>query len=765
MAKGGHGRILGAGGASMKTYCPTARRSVWTVRRAACWLGGASVISVVAGTCLAAAIPPSFAAPAEVILLEEPLTMPFRFPGVQETSEFGRTVWRDAALAAPGAGKDDPRPQAPIETERTEPSVRIENRWVRVRVLPRWGGVVQSAQAKPGEEDYFVHIRMFRREWPYWQQGVKLSFPFAEHGSILIDQPCAWRRGRTPTGGILASLWQENSRFNHRAPAHHYVETKRGTQKRLLPASHSSPDFMHSDLLVSQIVSVEPDHAAFSIAYRLVNPTAWRQGRRCWNTAFLPRAHTASGAIHWPAPLPSEPLNTEYILPSVHVSHHFAQHLRHTPACLVVDRLPPDDQTLFAWEAPYGFTGAWYPEPRINRLRLTEIAKAPGTKWWAHPFGPAGRTTHQGGVHYGLELWGGTDTIFEGIEHWLEPGEEYRFIHTFLLAKGIGKAEYADREVVFHLAGGDTPRLEVVTLRPRAALAVSFDGAACGAPVPCAPDRPAIVSLPGTNGRVRLVADGHVIFDRRLPLELKADETRYAAIKAAHEINAITCEMANAKKGYAQPDYRFALDPKKGHPDPSVARGRVLLRDGQVAAAQACLRAAMEQAPEDGEGWHLLGAALLEAGHRDEAVQAFEKALTARARYPAAGYLLAVAMLAEGGADPARATLARLVEARPRHVQARLLHTWLLCQKDPRVALREAERLEADDPADPRHVAVLEHARRAAGRSAEAAAAQSDLAALCEHPGAQLRLDEFLAATRGEYRPPLRRGYPEEKKP
>jgi len=358
---------------------------------------------------------------------------------------------------------------------------------------------------------------------------------------------------------------------------------------------------------------------------------------------------------------------------------------------------------------------------------------------------------------------GGTDTIFEGIEHWLDPGEEYSFTHTFLLVQGIGKADCADREVVLHLAGGDTPRLEVVTLRPCAALAVSFDGIACGTPVACAPDRPAIVPLPGTNGQVRLTADGRVIFDRRLPLELKADETRYPAIKAAHEVNALTCEMAGAKKGYPQPDYRYALDPKKGHPDPSVARGRVLLRDGQVVAAEACLRAALEKTPDDGEGRHLLGAALLESGKTDAAAAAFQEALTAKDAYPAAGYLLAVTMLAKGQTNAAQAALAKVVEARPAHVQARLLHTWLLCGKDPSAAVREAERIQAADPADPRGVAVLERAREAAGRPVEALAAQRDLAEPCANPGARLRLDEFLAATRGEYRAPLRRGYPKEK--
>jgi predicted Zn-dependent protease len=222
--------------------------------------------------------------------------------------------------------------------------------------------------------------------------------------------------------------------------------------------------------------------------------------------------------------------------------------------------------------------------------------------------------------------------------------------------------------------------------------------------------------------------------------------------------------MAGVKKAYAHPDYRFALDPKKGHPEPSVARGRVLLRDGQAAAAETCLRAALEKTPGDGEGWHLLGAALLESGKTD-AAPAFQQALTAKDGYPAAGYLLAVTMLAQGRTDAALAALARVIEARPSHVQARLLRTWLLCGKDPSAALREAERLEAGDPADPRSVAVLAEARRAAGQPAEAMALQKDLDVLCKHPGARLRLDEFLAATRGEYRAPLRRGYPEEKKP
>ena len=90
--------------------------------------------------------------------------------------------------------------------------------------------------------------------------------------------------------------------------------------------------------------------------------------------------------------------------------------------------------------------------------------------------------------------------------------------------------------------------------------------------------------------------------------------------------------------------------------------------------------------------------------------------------------------------------LAALVEAVPAHWEGKLLGAWL--QATPAAAAA----CEAEDPGDPRVLAVCAHATPAAAKDYTA---ELD-ALLKQEPGMQARLDQFLAATRGEYLPPAR---------
>ena len=667
---------------------------------------------------------------AGVRVVEEPLTLPLDdLPHkVDATAEE-----REAAAAG--------------KLTRAEHSVVLENEYVRVRILPRHGGVIESAQFKPTEEEFFTRERRFRYCWPYWESGVKLSFPYHEHAGIHIDQPASHRIYRHPDGTVTCAMWMEFSRWNEKAPAYHEKTDKRGRKRRYFtPAAHSGgPRLLYSTMLVSQLVSLKPGEAKFDITYRLVNPTPFRQGRKIWNDVFFPRMHTEKGVIHGKQyPFPGRQ-STEIVLPAAYVSDHGARKFRYWPGSETgIDRIASPHNSIFAWYAPFGFCGLWYPEVKVNRLRLTDTLNAPGTKLYfrgySDKFDPK---SPQSNIYNSMELWGGSCNLFEGTEEWIGPGEVYEFTHTFMLTDGIGKIDYADETVAVSVgAGGEDPAIEAVTMRPVLALSAMLDGRPLGDAVRCAPDRPARFRLPEgfDRGRLRLTADGAELVDHVFPLATDANTNLYPKVRAALD-GASSDEMHGNGTSY-----RGAL---KRYPAGSVQRGRLLLRDGRLEEATQCLQAAVTNTPGDGEGWHLLGAALLQADSAGDAEAAFREALATDVSYPTAHYYLAVIALRDRRYDVARDELGSLAVSVPSHWEGRLLQAWttgrLRTQRPEAVAL--AQRLVDEDPADPRALHVLLHCRRPA--AGEAAAMKQ----LLREPGAKRRMDEFLAATRGRYLP------------
>ena len=653
----------------------------------------------------------------------------------------------------------------PADRTRTEPSVELANEYLRVTVLPAHAGVIESAQFKPTGCEFFSREKRFRYLWPYWESGVKLSFPFHEHGGCLIDQPASYRIVRGEDGSATVAMWMEFSRWNYDADAVAWRRHKQTGEKRepcLLPPKDATPKNMYSNLLVSQHVTLKPAEATFSVTYRLVNPSPFRVGRKIWNDTFLPRIHTTTGEVHGVTPPPPGRQTTELVLPAVHVSNHGGRDFRvWDRAEMALDKSPKPWNTLFAWHVPYGFAGLWYPDVKVNRLRLTDPDVAPGTKIYFRGYNPKfDPNVPQANIYNSLELWGGTDNIFEGTENWIEPGQAWQFTHRFALICGIGKVDYADDGLAVSVAfGGEAPVVEVVTLRPVQALTAERDGKPLGKPQPCSPDKPARFALPrgADTARITLRAAGKVLLDRTFPLALKANTTRYDAIRASLDGRCENIEKANCGTGYGRALYRTAL---RKYPYGTVGRGRVLYRDGQLGAAVECLGQATQRDGDDGEGWHLLGAALLERGEASGAGQAFNKAVRAARPYAPARYFLAVLQLASGRADRAQKELVELVKARPDHWEARLLKAWVGAQADTgrQAALAEARTLAAEDPADPRASRVLVECLDKAGLDEQAAAEQKACRALLAEPGAQRRVEEFLAATRGRYLPTRRIG-------
>jgi len=618
-------------------------------------------------------------------------------------------------------------------------TVVLENEYLRVEVAPQIGGAVSRAVFRPTGDDLFFFEGKAKDWLPFWESGVKVSFPYREHGVGTI-QPASYRVVRRDDGSVTVAMWMEFSRFTQ--------------------WYHSGFYGRYSAMLLSQHVTLSPGEGSFEVTYRIVNPAPYRQGRQIWNDALFPRNHIETRIVQGDAEPPQLTL-TELVLPAAYVSNHNGRDFRRfdesqTPLA----GYPPPHISIFAWDIAYGFVGLWYPRVKVNRLRLFDPRISPGVKIFLRGegcFEPGSLSSH---TYNFTEIWGGFDNLFEAVENWIGPGQTYQFTHRFALIKGIGKVDYANPDAAVNVElGGDRPRVEVVTLHPVKKLTGTFDGKPLGRPAKCAPDRPARFPLPpgAAGGRLALTADGRLILDQEFPLNISDDTSGLQRIRDCLKRSARRYELSDCG---GEAWYRNAI---RRYPHGSVDRGRALYRDGRLDAAIKCLRTALEAHPHDGEGWHLLGAALLEKGTPDEANSAFNKAITVKKPYPPARYFLALAALARQDTPAASIMLDRLVKVDPRHWEARLLKTWIAAA-DPATrpqALADARALDNEDPADPRVQFVLGHCAAATGDKAAAACARAALARLVKEPGARARLEEFIAATHGEYKPPKRLQPPE----
>jgi len=608
---------------------------------------------------------------------------------------------------------------------RTFHTVTLFNRYLRLEIAPEAGGPVARAVYLPSRTDMFYLADSCNNGVVGWTSGAKISFPYKEHGIRLPDQPASWRVVRRPDGSATVAMWMEFSRFD--GPWNDKMFGRYG------------------NMLLSQHVTLRPEEAAFRVTYRVVNPAPYRQGRQLWNVATWPRYHTAAGVAQGRGPAPG-PSTAQWIFPAAHVSGHGGGRFRpYDTGDKPLAEL--GGASVFGWAMRYGFAGLWYPDVKVNRLRITDPDRAPGGKQFYNS---------EGRHACGVELWTGTDSIFEQVEHWIGPGEAFQYALTYAMTEGIGKADYANQDVAVNVElWADAPAVEAVTYRATKALSLTLNGKPVGKPVACAPDGPARFAIPKAikTPRVALVADGKTVLDESFPLKVQADEKRYETIRRTLE-GAATSEKLGDSETLGR-SYRRA-----SYPAGTTDRGRVQLRMGALDAGIETLRQAAAADANDGEAWHLLGAALLERGQDANAQAAFRAAVRAQRPCPAARYFLALGAITAGRADRAVQELERLaVECPWRHWEGELLRAWLLgpgAPGDGADGPRLARRLADEDPADPRAVYVLWKACQRAGEKGDTAAARAALDAMLAEPGAQRRVDEFISATQGRWRHPHR---------
>jgi tetratricopeptide (TPR) repeat protein len=513
----------------------------------------------------------------------------------------------------------------------------LENRYLRILLLPELGGRVQMAYNKVNNH-HFV----------YYNQVIKPA---------LVGLTGPWI-----SGGIEFN-WPQHHRPSTFQPVDYHIETHAdGSQTVWLTELER---MFHTKGMAG--FRLYPDCAYLEIDVRLYNRTA------------LPQTF-----LWWANPAVSVDDNYQSLFPPdvFAVMDHGKRAVSTFPVATStyykVNYAPGTDISRYknipvptsymAYHSDFDFLGYYDHGRQAGMLHVANHHLVPGKKQWTWGNGDFGRAwdrqlTDEDGPY--IELMCGAFTDNQPDFSWLHPGEEKRFTQIFMPFTAIGGVKNASKEVALNLEiEGERTRIGVYTTRPRT-LYVQLTAAGdllYAADHLLSPEQALVHELAAPAGlppqSFRLVVFEHgeelLAFS---PLAPQTGETPPpatpaeppAAIESTEELFLNGLHLEQYRHATAEPEayYREALrrDPQDSRSH--NAMGRLLLRRGKFAEAAAHLRRAVASItrrnpnPYDGEPYYNLGLALRRLGSHTAAYDAFYKATWNAAWQDAAYFELA----------------------------------------------------------------------------------------------------------------------------
>src|SRR5215203_3371880 len=338
------------------------------------------------------------------------------------------------------------------KTDHAYTAVFLENRYLKIMILPQIGGRVQMALDKTNGYHfiYYNHVikpALVGLTGPWISGGIEFNWP--QHHRPSTFEALDWRIDELADGG--ATIWCAE------------IERMYGTKG------------MHG-------FSLYPDRAYLEISVQLYNRTAEPQTFLWW----------ANPAVH---------VNDDYqsvFPPDVHaVMDHGKRDVSSFPIATgtyyKVNYSPGTDISRYknipvptsymAYHSDFDFVGCYDTGPHAGMLHVANHHVVPGKKQWTWGNGDFGQAwdrhlTDEDGPY--IELMCGAYTDNQPDFSWLQPGEEKRFSQIFMPYKLIGPATNASRDAVVSLdVAGDIARIGVYVTRPRTVqVALLFDGTA-----------------------------------------------------------------------------------------------------------------------------------------------------------------------------------------------------------------------------------------------------------------------------------------------
>jgi tetratricopeptide (TPR) repeat protein len=607
--------------------------------------------------------------------------------------------------------------------------VFLENRYLKLMVMPGLGGRVQYAYDKTNRYGFIYHNRVIK--------------------PALVGLAGPWL-----SGGIEFN-WPQHHRPGTYCPVDHTI-TENADGSVTLWLSEIEPMW---HLRGTLCMTLRPDHALLEIAIRLFNPTPFPQSFHLWTNA----------AVH---------VNDQYqsvFPPDVQaVYDHGKRDVSAFPIArgryYKVDysrgvdiswyKNIPVPTSYMAARSDYDFIGGYDHGRQAGVLHVADHHVVPGKKQWVWGCGDFGKAwdrnlTDQDGPY--AELMCGVFADNQPDFSWLQPYEEKQATQYFLPYKAIGYVRNATvhAAVSLEIAGGRARIGAYATsARPGALVRLTHRGRSVWeSVVDVTPESPLVVetsvprkAIPQDFRLELLSAPGQCLVaytpeptqDEAIPHPATAiPEPAEVPSTEALYLAGLHLELYRHATREPEGYYREALRRDPGDVRNNNALGLLLLRRGQLARAEPLFRAAIATQtrhnpnPYDGEPHYNLALCQRFLGQLEAAYDAFYKATWNAAWQDAGFFQLAQLAALRGDLEQALDFVARSLARNASNQKATHLQS-LLLRKLGRTgeARRTADGAVARDPLDFGALNERVLLLRTEGRQGEAETAQEELLAL-----------------------------------
>jgi tetratricopeptide (TPR) repeat protein len=553
-------------------------------------------------------------------------------------------------------------------------AVYLENRFLKIMILPEIGGRLQMALDKTNGYHFIYYNRVIKPALvglagPWISGGIEFNWP--QHHRPSTFDPLDWRIQEHEDGS--KTVWCAE------------IETMFRTKG------------MHGFRLY-------PGRAYLEVRVQLYNRTAEPQTFLWWanpavsvhdqyQSVFPPDVHAVMD--HGKRDVSSFPIATgtyykvDYS-PGTDISRY---------------KNIPVPTSYMAYHSDFDFMGDYDHRAQAGMLHVADHHLVPGKKQWTWGNGDFGRAwdrqlTDEDGPY--VELMCGAYTDNQPDFSWIQPGEEKAFNQVFMPYKEIGPACNANQHAALSLeVDEDQARFGVYVSSPRRVTVrlvcrqqVLYEKQVSLDPETTLLDR---ADLPANTRPQELTlsvleGDSPLLAYTPLPEEKPAIPSPATAARPPKEIESIEELYLN---GLHLEQYRHATYPPEPyylealHRDPGESRcnnalGLLLYRRGKFSLAEGYFRKAIQRLtlrnpnPYDGEPFYNLGLALEMQGRYPEASDAFHKAAWNAAWGDAANFELACLASREANYSRALDYLRRCLERNGHHHKARHLEIALL---------------------------------------------------------------------------------------
>jgi len=558
--------------------------------------------------------------------------------------------------------------------DRAYNAIFLENRYLKIMLLPELGGRVQMALDKTNGYHFIYYNRVIKPALvgltgPWISGGIEFNWP--QHHRPSTFEPVHYRLQENADGS--KTVW--------------FSEIERMFRTKGLAG-----------------FTLHPDRAYLEINVQLYNRTDFPQTFLWW----------ANPAVH---------VNDTYqsvFPPDVYaVMDHGKRDVSSFPIATgtyyKMDYSPGTDISRYknipvptsymAYHSDFDFVGCYDEAPQAGMLHVANHHVVPGKKQWTWGNGDFGQTwdrhlTDEDGPY--IELMCGAYTDNQPDFSWLQPGEEKRFTQVFMPYKRIGAPKNASKDMVINLEPSQgqarigvyssAPRTVRVTLTARDQLI--YDETLQLDPETVLDTNITVANdMPDTALTLTVWEDSQKLLSYS-PLEQKGNDIPAPATPAkapadlesneALFLNGLHLEQYRHATYRPEPYYEEALRRDPLDSRCNNALGLLLLRRGKFADAEAYFRTAVKSLtrrnpnPYDGEPYFNLGLALSFQGRYDEAVDAFYKAAWNAAWQDSAYFALARLAARKGAYRDALELVERALSRNTRHMKAHTLRIALL---------------------------------------------------------------------------------------